>query len=134
MLKNNKSVIVAALMLALTMTAINVSANTSNTQQSGSPETQQHQQMKDYQTQLDAAIESGSYEAFKTAVTNLPMGKYLLEKITADNFDKFVEAHNYQKQANDLMEKSRTIMDEIGFNHAPGAFMHHPMFQGHHNK
>lgn len=57
---------------------------------------------------IRAAIEANDYEAFVTAAGDLPMFK----TITADNFDRFVEAHNL-RQAGDF-EGARDIMDELG--------------------
>jgi uncharacterized short protein YbdD (DUF466 family) len=59
----------------------------------------------------DTSITNGDYNAWVNAVsTNDP----LLKVITKDNFLKYAEAYNDQKQAMELMKKSRDIMEELG--------------------
>jgi hypothetical protein len=135
MFKNNKSVIIAALLIAVTTAIIGVSAAntggppaTSSTPAVGSSATTppappadkaewqaKRAQMEADRAKLDAAVESGSFDTFKEVASGLPMGQKLLEKVTADNFARFAEAHGYRKQAMNLMQKSRDIMTEIGF-------------------
>lgn len=135
MLKNKKTIITAALLVAIGTTIIGVSANNTSTPvttdntpptvSSGDTTTPptadqtkwqaKKAEMDAARAKLDAAIESGKFDTFKEVAANDPMGKKLLEKVTADNFSDFVEAHNDQKQAMELMQKSRDIMTKLGF-------------------
>ncbi len=68
----------------------------------------------------DTAIANNDYNAWVAAVSvngQLPEG---LKVVTQDNFPKFVEARNDQKQAMDLLKKSSDLMKEIGFRQGPG--------------
>ena len=57
-------------------------------------------QMEANRTASLAAIEAGDYNAWKEAVgENNPFA----DKITAENFSKFVEAHNLRMQADSIM-------------------------------
>jgi len=118
--KNYKGVIAAAMLIAVTSTIIGVSANANNAKPVLTPENQAKREEQKAineaaRQQMDAAIESGSFDTFKTYASTVPMGQKMLEKITTENFSKLVEAHNNQKQAMELMEKSRTLMQELGF-------------------
>jgi len=66
---------------------------------------------------IDTALESGDYQAFVDAVGE--DGK-MLEHVTQDNFDRFVEAHQLRVDGNH--EEARTIMGELGFDKRPGKF------------
>jgi hypothetical protein len=68
----------------------------------------------------ETAISNSDYNAWITAVSVNGQVPDLLKVITQDNFPKFVEAHNDQKQAMDLMQKSRDLIKEIGFKQGPG--------------
>jgi hypothetical protein len=46
----------------------------------------------------------------------------ILDEVTADNFNQYAEAQGYMDDAQDLMDKARTIMQEIGIDH-PGMGM-----------
>lgn len=117
MIKNNKAIILAALLIALTTTILGVSANGKEGFRRGNKADWEakHAQMEETRTKMDAAIESGNFETFKQVASEMPMGEKLLEKVTADNFSRFAEAHGYQKQAMGLMQKSGDIMKELGF-------------------
>ncbi len=70
----------------------------------------------------EAAIAANDYNAWKEAIgDNHPFA----EKITADNFAKFVEAHK-------LMEEARAIFTDLGIEQGPGMGMGrgHGMGQG----
>ncbi len=69
-----------------------------------------HAEMEAKRTAAQAAIASGDYEAWKTAVgADHPFA----DKITAANFSRFVEAHQHLDQA-------RAIFTELGLEGAPG--------------
>jgi hypothetical protein len=70
--------------------------------------------MEELQKKIEAAIDSGDYATWKSLVTGLPNGTEMLEKITADNFAKFTEAHQLMKEAQAKMEEAKSIMEEIG--------------------
>jgi len=69
------------------------------------------------QTKIDSAIAAGDYDAWVAAAgTDCP----LAEKITKDNFPKFVEAYNLMKQAR---EKMAELGIEQGEGFMSGGFM-----------
>ncbi|MFA6394147.1 MAG: hypothetical protein WCW25_04740 [Patescibacteria group bacterium] len=69
------------------------------------------------QTKIDSAIAAGDYDAWVAAVgTDCP----LADKITKDNFPKFVEAYNLMKQAR---EKMTELGIEQGEGFMSGGFM-----------
>lgn len=91
-------------------------------------------EMEANQTEINNAMSQG-YDAWVTAVKKI-MGEsaQILKEVTADNFSKYVEAQGYVDQAKDLMEKARTIYDEIGIKGpGPGMGMErgHGGFDGH---
>ena len=55
------------------------------------------------------AVENGDYEAF----AELTVGTPLADRVTSDNFDKFVEAHNLMKEGH--FEGAKAIREELGF-------------------
>ena len=70
-------------------------------------------EMETKRTAVEAAIKANDYNAWVTAVgTSSPM----VQKITATNFARFVEAHNLQEQA-------RAIMTELGLENGEGRGM-----------
>jgi len=65
--------------------------------------------MKAHYEQMDTILANGDYEAFKELASNKPM---MADKITEENFAKFIEMHNL-KQAGD-MEGAKVIAEELG--------------------
>lgn len=63
-----------------------------------------------------AALAAGDYAAWVKAEKALNENSPILQKITADNFSKFAEAHRLREQAD-------TIMKELGLNDGPGLGM-----------
>lgn len=63
--------------------------------------------MEAQQEAIDAAIASGDYDAWKTAVGNTRRGEQLTSVITEDNFAKYVEMENY-------LAKASVIASELG--------------------
>jgi hypothetical protein len=74
--------------------------------------------MEELQKKIEAAIDSGDYATWKSLVTGLPNGTEMLEKITADNFAKFAEAHQLMIDARAKMEEAKTIIGELGLEDA----------------
>ncbi len=78
-------------------------------------------QMDTAREAVETALVNNDYEAWKEAVSQLPNSEDLLNKITADNFDRLVEAYNLEQQ-------SKAILDELdvkglglgGLGHGPG--------------
>lgn len=74
-------------------------------------------EMEANRTAIQTAIGQG-YDAWVAAVK-----KYngesapILEDVTADNFSEYAEAQGYMDDAQELMQKARTIYDEIGVRH-----------------
>ncbi len=106
-----RNLLIAALGLLITTAGVAGIASAAENNIAGKkqlvPNSAQHQAVQ-------AAIEAGDYQAWQTAVGDAPIG----QKITADNFSRFVEAHQ-------LMSQARAIFDELGIDR--------PMMGGHHN-
>jgi len=62
------------------------------------------------------ALTKGDYTAWMTAEKAINANAPILTKITADNFNKFAEAHRLREQAD-------AIMKELGLNEGPGLGM-----------
>jgi len=77
-----------------------------------------HRMSQEVRTALDAAIESGDYEAFKSVHEKNGMKGRILEKITAENFAKFGEMHKAIRSGD--REAARKIAEELGFNRFGG--------------
>lgn len=69
---------------------------------------------------MEQAVEASDYDAWAALMKDSPRSEEMLKVITKDNFDKFAEAH-------ELMEKARTINEELGF---PGGKMGKGGFRG----
>ena len=60
---------------------------------------------------VEAAILANDYNAWKDAIgENNPFA----EKVTADNFSEFIEAHNLMNEAHNLMNEAREVLKGIG--------------------
>lgn len=60
---------------------------------------------------IEDALANNDYQAWVQAVgSDCP----LLEKITADNFSRLVEAYQLKQQAGDLMGQARQIREQLG--------------------
>ncbi|NQU99131.1 MAG: hypothetical protein HQ538_00170, partial [Parcubacteria group bacterium] len=59
------------------------------------------------------AIESGDYNAFTEAIKDSPMQDKFGDKITEENFSKFVEMHNLKQDGK--YDEAKVIADELGF-------------------
>ena len=81
--------------------------------------------MKAHYEQMDAILASGDYEAFKELVGDKPM---MADKITEENFAKFIEMHNLKK-AGDI-EGSKAIAEELKLNHFGKKGMKRGMHKG----
>lgn len=69
---------------------------------------------------LQEAIESGDYQAWKNIIDSRPR---ITDVITEDNFDQFVQMHNYMQSGD--FEAAQTIRDELGLDQfGPGMGMH----------
>lgn len=71
------------------------------------------------QTAAIAALEAGDYSAWQEAVGDNNPFK---DKITAENFNRLIEAHNLRMEADQ-------IMTELGIDRAPGQGQHRGMNQ-----
>ena len=73
------------------------------------PKDEQGQKMdSETRAKLDAAMDAGDYNAWKEIVDDKPIAS----QVTADNFAKFVEAHNLREEGKH--EEAKAIMDELG--------------------
>lgn len=66
-----------------------------------------------------AAIEAGSYSDWVEA---MPENSPILEKITADNFARFVEMHNLRQEANAIALELGIDRGGMGFGQGRGGF------------
>jgi len=102
----------------------------------GGPKSGMTDEMKAVHEQINAAIQNNDYETWKSLVAGMPNAAKMSEKITADNFSKFAEAHQLMNEAHAKMEEARIIMNELGmegalksqFNCGKGAGMNHMKF------
>lgn len=107
--QKNKTTIIAAFLLAAFSLSFGASASFNRADRPSDEE------RSAIHTEVDEAIQSGDYDAWKEIISESPRGERMLEHINADNFDKFVEAYNLRKEGRELMDKSRLIMEDLGF-------------------
>ena len=69
------------------------------------------------------AIENNDYDAFVEAVKGSPMEERLGDKVTKDNFDKFVEMHNLREDGK--YDEARVVGNELGLERLGGLGMRH---------
>lgn len=55
--------------------------------------------------QLDEALASGDYEAWKALIGENPVGKHLAEEISEDEFPAFSQAHGKIKEGKNMLEE-----------------------------
>lgn len=68
--------------------------------------------------QIEEAMEAGDYDAWEALIEGNKFGSKILEYITAENFDRFVEMKNHYKAA-------KEIHVELGLPSHPGKGMKH---------
>ena len=73
---------------------------------------QMMEQMHKEHEAIQAALESGDYQTWKDLVDSRPR---ITDIITADNFDQFVQMHNYMQEGD--FEAAEDIRDELGLDH-----------------
>jgi hypothetical protein len=80
----------------------------------GDPNIQGPNYDADVQAQMEAAIESGDYDAWIALreENNLPMNGKIFQVINADNFDKYTALHNAMEDGD--YETANTIRTELG--------------------
>jgi len=71
---------------------------------------EQKAEMQTQREQMDAILTTGDYQAYKNFVGDKPMA----DKITEENFAKFVEMHNLRKAGDE--EGAKAIAEELGLN------------------
>lgn len=62
-------------------------------------------QQKTLMEKVFTALDAGDYNAWVTAVKAINENSPILSKISAENFNRYVEAYNLQKQANSIYEE-----------------------------
>jgi len=83
---------------------------------------EQRAAMQEQHDAVHAALEAGDYAAWKEAVSNLGHDSALVEKITEDNFDTYVEMHNKLEEAKALAEELGLERPGLGLNQkGPGG-------------
>jgi len=117
----------ASLMIAFAVMTLGTSAN--ETTPAAQPRfnaeqrTEKRAEMEQMHEQMQAAIEANDYNAFIEAASDCPFGDKLLEKVTEENFPKFVEMHNH-------LDAAKAIADELGLPQRDGHFGGHMMHGG----
>jgi hypothetical protein len=77
------------------------------------PDPAKQAQMEAQRTAVETAMTAGDYSAWKALMENKNgRGLEMLDKITADNFAKFVEMHNLMKAGD--KDGAKAIADELG--------------------
>ncbi|MBN2250583.1 MAG: hypothetical protein JW724_00730 [Candidatus Altiarchaeota archaeon] len=66
------------------------------------------QKMEEQKAKLDAAVQAGDYESWKTLVLETPRGETLTEVITEENFQKYAEMQDH-------LQKAGAMAEELGF-------------------
>lgn len=61
--------------------------------------------MEEHRQKVEQAIENNDYQAWKQAVTEHGLKDPMSEKITEENFPKFVEMHKHMKEAEKIAEE-----------------------------
>ncbi|HAT03190.1 MAG TPA: hypothetical protein DCS29_00220 [Candidatus Magasanikbacteria bacterium] len=72
---------------------------------------------EEHRAEMDSLLQVGNYDAWKAAMEThaTEMGKDtppMLEQVTAENFDRFVEMHNLMKAGD--RDGAKAIADELG--------------------
>ena len=71
-------------------------------------------EQEEYREQVQAAVEAGDYDEWKSLVEAQNPDAPALEKITAENFAQYQELHTLRKQAQGLADELG-----VGFGHGP---------------
>ena len=77
---------------------------------------------------MQEVLDQNDYNLFVEFVTESERGEKLLEKITEDNFAKFIEMHDLRQEGRVKFEEAKNIADELGLK-KPGR-RHHKVFRG----
>lgn len=102
-MKNSKWFLTASLAAVIAFTSLNLVASANDAQESAADSANPPMmQMQQNREAVQAAVESGDYNAFAEVAPD-----FLLEKINADNFARFQEMHNH-------LEQARAIGEELG--------------------
>lgn len=91
-------------------------------------------EMKKVHEAVQAALETGDYDEWYQTVSEYHPDAPILDVITADNFDRFLDAHELMEEAHTTMEEARGILEELGVEkegfgpfgqgpHGPGKFL-----------
>lgn len=76
-----------------------------------------HKNNNEHRAEIDTAISSGDYQTFKLLIGD---NNKMFEKITAENFDQFVQMHNLMKEGN--YTEAKVIAEELGLGVGRGMF------------
>lgn len=91
---------------------VNTNAQTVDGANDGSQDGRPHYRRRQKNKDVVEALKSGDYETWAEAVAETPRGEYMLERITADNFDSFVEMIELYRA--DDTEAADAIAVELG--------------------
>ncbi|GEM_PF-3988739 len=80
------------------------------------------QQMQLEQSQITQAIKDNSYTEWQSAIKNLPKTSTFASKITAANFDTYVQLYNAQQSKN--WTEVKTLSNELGIKGIGTGFDH----------
>lgn len=116
MIQKNRTTIIAAFLIAAVSLSFGASASFRDKGDFDPAKWgEKHGDFEANHAEIQAAIESGDYEAWSALVAESPFGETMLENINEDNFPQLVEATSLMQDAKELMEESRAIMEELGF-------------------
>jgi len=82
--------------------------------------TAQMQQRQATNAQIAQAIKDDSYTEWQQAISTLPKAPAFTSKITASNFDTYVQLYNAQQSKN--WTEVKTLSDSLGIKGAPAVF------------
>jgi hypothetical protein len=75
---------------------------------------EKHAERQDHKEAMEAALESGNYDVWAALIAEQNPDAPILEKITEENFDKFVELH-------ELREQEKVLAEELGLEKGLGG-------------
>lgn len=82
--------------------------------------------MEEHRQKVEQALENADYQAWKQVISENGHEDFLAEKITEENFPKFVEMHKHMKEAEKIAEElglpvgRHVIMKSTDGHHSPG--------------
>jgi hypothetical protein len=134
-MRKNKMYILASFM-GLLITTLTVSTMVSASQgkfedRGSNYDPARHEAMQEVHEAMQEILENRDYETWKEMIDSRPQ---ITDYINEENFDKFVDMHNYMQEGN--IEAAQKIKEELGLPGKGKGFghgMHMGQKMGHHN-